>query len=157
MRCLLACVLLLASITACTVTPQTVTIQVFFLKTDQFVIGTEPYERAVSRTIPTSEDLPALVLEQLFLGPTAEEQADGLALVTSGATGFTDFRVEESVAHITLLGDCSSGGSTYTIANLIFANLAQFPEIKWIKIYDQDGSTGTPEGQSSSIPFCLEP
>ncbi len=157
MKRLLACTLLLAGISACLPVNESVTIQVYFQDVDAFVVGTEPYERAVSRTIPTSEDLPALVLEQLFLGPTAEEQADGLALVTSGATGFTDFRLEEGVAHITLLGDCSSGGSTYTIANLIFANLAQFPEIKWIKIYDQDGSTGTPEGQSSSIPFCLEP
>jgi hypothetical protein len=61
------------------------------------------------------------------------------------------------VAHVYLTGQCNSGGSTYTIGNLIFANLSQFPEIQWIKIYDENGETEVPEGQSSSIPFCLEP
>jgi hypothetical protein len=56
-----------------------------------------------------------------------------------------------------LTGKCNSNGGTYTISNLIFANLAQFPEIRWIKIYDEKGETETPEGQTSSIPFCLEP
>ncbi|MFA5873223.1 MAG: hypothetical protein WC832_04595, partial [Anaerolineales bacterium] len=56
-----------------------------------------------------------------------------------------------------LTGTCASQGATYTIANLIYANLKQFPEIQWIKIYDQNNETETPDGQSGSIPFCLEP
>lgn len=150
-------VLLFILLAACTPAPETTTLSVYFQDVDQFTVGAEPYERAVTRTIPASNDLPFAVLEQLFLGPTLEEQADGLSLVLSGTTGFKDFRVEQGVAHITLLGACSSGGSTYSIANLIFANLAQFPEIQWIKIYDESGQTGSPDGQSSSIPFCLEP
>lgn len=134
------------------------TITVYFLDENMFAVGTEPYEKGVTRTIPTAKNLARAVLNQLFLGPTAEEQAQGLALVLSGSTGYSDFRLDdEGVAHITLTGECNSGGSTYTIANLIFANLAQFPRIKWIKIYDQDGGTETPDGQSNSIPFCLEP
>lgn len=151
-----ALVLLLAS-AACAPMPETVTISVYFQDVDMFAVGTEPYETAVTRTIPATDALPLAVMEQLFLGPTAEEQATGLGLVLSGTTGFSEFHVDSGVAHITLTGQCNSGGSTYTIANLIFTNLAQFPEIQWVKIYDQNGETETPDGQSSSIPFCLEP
>jgi hypothetical protein len=93
----------------------------------------------------------------LFLGPTVVEKAQGLAVVLSGTTGFSKLTIDNGIARVYLTGTCASEGSTYTIANLIFANLKQFPEIVWIKIYDQNGETETPEGQSSSIPFCLEP
>jgi spore germination protein GerM len=155
--------ILLLAATACTPTPvstpevQTTNITVYFQNQDRFAIGTEPYEDPVTRTIPASDDIPAAVLEQLFLGPTPEEQSQGLRLVLSGTTGYSDFFIQDGVAHIFLTGACSSGGSTYTIANLIFANLEQFPEIKAIKIYDQNGETEAPDGTSSSIPFCLEP
>ncbi len=158
MKRVILLVLLVFALAACVPpAPETVTINVYFQDVEMFVIGTEPYEKAVTRTIPATDDLPRAVLEQLFLGPTPEEQAEGLALVLSGSTGFSDFRVEEGVAHIFLTGQCNSGGSTYTIGNLIFANLSQFPEIQWIKIYDENGETEVPGGQSSSIPFCLEP
>ncbi len=56
-----------------------------------------------------------------------------------------------------LTGNCSSAGSTYTIANLIMKNLKQFSEIRHVKIYDQNGGTEIPDGDANSIPFCLEP
>jgi spore germination protein GerM len=154
----LAClVLFILATTACTHPPDTALVKVYFLDENMFAVGTEPYEKAVMRTIPPTRNPVRAVMEQLFLGPTAEEEEAGLALVLSGTTGYSDFRVVEGVAHITLTGECDSGGSTYTIANLIFANLAQFPKIDWVKIYDQNGETETPDGQSNSIPFCLEP
>jgi hypothetical protein len=154
----LACLVLLAlAISACLPTPEAVTVLVYFQNVDSFAVGKEPYENSVERLIPAADDRPRAVLEQLFIGPTPEEQAQGLALVLSGSTGFSDFWVEDGVAHVTLTGECNSKGSTYTIANLIFANLAQFPEIQWVKIYDEKGETETPVGQTSSIPFCLEP
>jgi hypothetical protein len=122
-----------------------------------FAVGTEPYEKPVSRKISIEADKFGAVLDQLFLGPTEEEKAQGLVTVLSGATGYSDYRLEKSVLHVNLTGECNSGGSTYTIANLIFANLKQFAVIKYVKIYDQNGETGTPEGKSDSIPFCLEP
>ena len=136
---------------------ETVEISVFFQDIDRFAVGTEPYEVAVTRSVPATDDLPRRVLEQLFLGPTAAEQADGLNLVTSGSTGFSDLTVEDGIARVYLTGECNSGGSTYTIGNLIFANLAQFPAITAVKIYDQNGETEVPDGPGSSIPFCLEP
>lgn len=138
-------------------TAATVTVTVYFQDFNKFAVGTEPYEVAVSRTIPASDNLPRSVLEQLFLGPTPAEQALGLNLVLSGSTGFSQVQVEGGIARVYLTGACNSGGSTYTIGNLIFANLAQFPEIQAVKIYDQNGETETPDGLSGSIPFCLEP
>ena len=151
---LVSVLLLLA---ACAPAPATETLTIYFLDENMFAVGTEPYEKAVSRTVTIEGGKWEATINQLFLGPTEEEQAQGLAVVLSGATGYTDFDVVDGVARLTLVGECSSGGSTYTIANLIFANLKQFPAIQFVKIYDQDGGTEIPEGKSDSIPFCLEP
>lgn len=157
MRWLLVSLLILVSVAACAPEPRTMTVTVYFLDDNQYVVGREPYEKAVTRQIPVTDNVPQAVLEQLFRGPTPEEQARGLRLVTSGTTGFRDFHIEDGVAHVTLLGPCNSQGATYTIANLIFVNLRQFPEIQAVKIYDEQGQTGSPQGKSNSMPFCLEP
>lgn len=156
------CIVLLA-LTACvpaptaTSAPEQVTLTIYFQDMDMFAVGSEPYEVAVTRNVPATNDLPRAVLEQLFLGPTSEEQAENLRLVSSGTTGFSDLTVQAGIARVYLTGACNSSGSTYTIGNLIFANLSQFPEITAVKIYDQNGETETPDGPTSSIPFCLEP
>jgi hypothetical protein len=93
----------------------------------------------------------------LFLGPPSEEKALGLDVVLNGTTGFSRLTIQDGIARIYLTGKCSSAGSTYTIGNLIFANLAQFTEIRWVKIYDENGEMEMPDGQADSIPFCLEP
>lgn len=133
------------------------TLTVYFLDNERYSAGPEPYEVAVTRTIPAPPSLPQAVLLQLYAGPTAAEYTAGLRLVASGTTGFTNFRIEDGVAHVQLLGSCNSQGATYTIANLIMKNLKQFAEIQHVKIYDEAGNTGTPTGQSDSIPACLEP
>jgi hypothetical protein len=140
-----------------TPTPVMVPLTVYFTNLPNYQVGIEPYETAVIRTVPAPASLPEAVLTQLFLGPSPEEKAQGLDVVLSGTTSFSSLVIQGGVAHVYLEGECASKGATYTISNLIFANLAQFPEIQWIKIYDQNGETETPDGQSSSIPFCLEP
>jgi hypothetical protein len=152
---LLAGLILITS--ACTPKPATVTLTVYFTNTDRYAIGTEPYEDAVMRTVPLTGSLPEMTLTQVFLGPTPEEKTQGLDVILNGTTGFSKLTIQAGVARVYLTGKCNSGGATYTIGNLIFANLAQFPEIRWVKIYDEKGETETPEGQTSSIPFCLEP
>jgi hypothetical protein len=132
-------------------------LKVYFVNIPRYAVGTEPYEDAVTRSVPLTGSEPEMVLTQLFLGPTAQEKAQGLEVVLSGTTGFSKLIIEDGVARVYLTGKCNSGGATYTISNLIFANLDQFPEIRWIKIYDENGETETPDGQASSIPFCLEP
>jgi len=139
------------------VPPAPVNITVYFTDMARYQVGTEPYEAPVAREVIATSSLPEAVLTQLFLGPTEAEKALGLAVVFSGTTGFSKLSIENGIARVHLSGTCGSQGATYTIANLIFANLKQFPEIKWIKIYDQDNGTETPDGESDSIPFCLEP
>ncbi len=148
---------LLLIISDCTSKPATAKLTIYFTNINRYATGTEPYEDPVTRLVPVTGSLPEMTLSQLFLGPTPEEKAQGLEVVLSGTTGFSKLTIQAGVARLYLTGKCDLGGSTYTIGNLIFANLAQFPEIRWIKIYDENGGTETPEGQSSSIPFCLEP
>jgi hypothetical protein len=144
-------------ISTCASKPIKVNLTVYFTDINRYAIGTEPYEKAVTRNVPINGTLPEMVLTQVFLGPTPTEKALGLDTILSGTTGFRKLTVENGVAHVYLTGKCNSGGATYTIGNLIFANLAQFPEIRWVKIYDENGETETPSGPTSSIPVCLEP
>jgi hypothetical protein len=52
---------------------------------------------------------------------------------------------------------CSSGDSTFTIADQIYPTLEQFASVDFVKIYDSAGHRETPSGSSDSIPACLEP
>jgi hypothetical protein len=148
---------LLFLLSACAPKPTPVTVTVYFTNVSRYAVGVEPYEDQVTRTVVMTGSLPETVLLQLFLGPTAEEKNRGLEAFLSGTTGFSKLTIQDGVARLYLTGKCNSGGATYTISNLIFANLAQFPEIRWIKIYNENGETETPDGQTSSIPVCLEP
>lgn len=133
------------------------TILVYFLDENRFAVGTEPYEVAVERQVHPDAFLPRIALQAYFDGPTEEEAAQGLTLVLSGCTGFSDFEIEDGIARVKLTGPCTSGGSTYTIAGPIFKTLRQFEEIDYIKIYDAAGMTEQPTGLTDSIPFVLEP
>jgi hypothetical protein len=135
----------------------TVELSVYFLDNARYAVGEEPYEVGVTRVALASQFHPEVVLEEYYLGPTPEEQAQGLAAVYSGSTGFRSLVVENGVAHVYLAGQCNSGGATYTVAQLLVANLKQFDSIAYVKIYDENGETEVPEGLSDSIPFCLEP
>jgi hypothetical protein len=123
----------------------------------RFAAGTPPFTRNVTRRVPAAAPAGA-VLHQMFAGPTARERARGLRTVRSGATGFTRLTISSSkVARVYLKGRCDSGGSTFTVANLIRPTLKQFPSVRWVKIYDPQGRTERPTGRSDSIPECLEP
>jgi hypothetical protein len=131
------------------------TIQIFFLDEEKFAAGEEPFVTAVEREIEAS---PLFALEALFMGPTAEEAAQGLRFEASGATGFTNFTVDDDgIARVQLTAGCDSRGSTFTVAQEIIPTLTQFPSISYVKILDPEGNTGDPEGESNSIPACLEP
>jgi hypothetical protein len=130
---------------------------VYFLDEAKFAVGQESYEVGVIREIHPDAFLPRLALQAYFDGPTEEESAQGLVLVLSGCTGFSDFRIEDRVAHVYLTGPCTSGGSTYTIAGPIMKTLKKFDEIEFVKIYDAEGITEDPDGRSDSIPSVLEP
>lgn len=143
--------------TAIPTTHALVEVSVYFTDVDRYAVGTPPFEEAVARQVPASSNLAEAVLAEFFRGPTEEERADGLEAITSGFTGLASLRIEDGIAHVYLAGECSSGGATYTVAQPIMANLLQFEEIRFVKIYDAEGTTEQPEGETNSIPFCLEP
>lgn len=135
---------------------RTVKIKDYFLDSQRFATGQEPYTRGVLRPVPAAS--PARVaLLRLFAGPTAGEYAKGLRFVSSGATGFKGLSIRKGVARVTLTGGCASGGSTFTVAGEITRTLKQFSSVRWVKIYDPSGHTERPSGRSDSIPTCLEP
>jgi hypothetical protein len=133
----------------------TQTAVVHFLDQPAFAAGREPYTVAVDRRVPAASP-EAGALDALFAGPTATERDRGLRLVASGATGYTDLRIADGEARLRLTGECSSGGSTFTVAQLIIPTLEQFG-IDTVKIYDAAGTTEQPDGPGDSVPICLEP
>lgn len=136
--------------------PVTVTVKVWFLDRDHALTGQEPLFRPVDRQVEPPA-LAARALDGLFAGPTAAEGADGLELVTSGATGYTALHIESGIASVRLEGGCASNGSTMTIAGEIMPTLKQFASVHYVKIYAPDGTTESPTGSTDSIPVCLEP
>jgi hypothetical protein len=106
--------------------------------------------------VRTSDPISA-ILEEYFKGPGAQEKSYGWMALYNGFTGYNRFELRDGVLHLYLKGTCSRAGATYTIADLLFLNLKQFPEIQFVKIYDQNGTTQNPAGQSDSIPACLQP
>jgi len=137
--------------------PAQIEIAVYFTDSNRYSTGTPPFEVAVTRYVPPTSNLPEAVLTEFFRGPTDQERAQGLELITSGFTGFSSLRIEDGVAHLYLTGPCASRGATYTIAQPLLANLLPFDEIDFVKIYDSNGETEQPTGPTNSIPFCLEP
>ncbi len=135
---------------------RTVMKKVYFENPARFAANTPPFVTAVLR--PVLPGPPATgVMDRLFAGPTPSEQAAGLRLQLSNATGFAGLSVQPPVARVRLTGGCSSGGSTFTIADEIYPTLKQFATVDFVKIYDPAGRTETPTGHSDSIPDCLNP
>ena len=130
--------------------------KVWFFHEERFVENREPF--FVPRLRPVRVHVPATgVMDRLFAGPLPREKANGLRLLRSEATSFEDLSIESGIARVRLVGGCSSGGSTVTIAGSIMPSLRQFPSVDWVKIYDPAGDTASPDGTSDSIPDCLNP
>ncbi|HSJ46049.1 MAG TPA: hypothetical protein VK923_15355 [Euzebyales bacterium] len=132
-------------------------VKTWFFDEDRFVANAPPFFRAVRRSVP----VPAVArgaLHRVYAGPTRAERRDGLTLLRSQSTGFTNLSVNRRrIARVQLTGGCDSGGSTVTVAGEIMPTLRQFPTVRWVKVYDPQGTTEIPTGRSDSIPACLEP
>lgn len=131
-------------------------IAVFFMDENRFLSATEPYEVAVAR-YTGSVDLPLAVLAAYFAGPTQAEYDQGLRPHTSGFTHVRELSIENGIARVYLGGTCANNGAAYSVAVPLMRNLLQFPEIKTVKIYDENDSTLDPDSAQSSLPYCLEP
>ncbi|HUR73428.1 MAG TPA: GerMN domain-containing protein, partial [Sporichthya sp.] len=112
--------------------------------------------RSAWRYVPSSSPATG-ALHRMFAGPTPAEVATGAGNTLSGATGFHGLAISGGIARVRLVGGCASGGSTFTVANQISATLSQFPSVQWVKVLSPSGQTGSPSGNTDSIPACLEP
>jgi hypothetical protein len=102
--------------------------------------------------------LPQSALDEYFKGPgSTERYYYGWIALYDGFTGYSKLEIRDGVARVYLKGTCVPDGRDFTIADLIMSNLKQFPEIRFVKIYDESGATQTPNGSSDSIPACLQP
>mgnify|MGYP000846048543 FL=1 len=138
-------------------TPTSQNITVYFTDQAKFAVGSEPYEVAVTRPLPPGADPVLAVLDAFFAGPTPDELTSGLVLVSSGFTGVREYTLENGIARIHLDGNCNNNGAAYSVASVIAKNLEQFPQIKAIKIYDENDDNLDPDSPFSSLPYCLEP
>jgi hypothetical protein len=102
--------------------------------------------------------LPETALNEYFKGPGATERFSfGWIALYNGFTGYSRLELRAGVAHAFLEGTCAPDGRDFNIADLLILNLKQFPEIRFVKIYDENGTTQDPDGLSDSIPACLLP
>ena len=104
--------------------------------------------------------LPQSVLNEYFKGPGSTERFSfGWIALYNGFTGYSRLEIRDKVAHVFLTGTCAPNPARrdFTIADLITLNLKQFPEIDFVKIYDENGRTQNSDRASDSIPACLQP
>jgi hypothetical protein len=132
-------------------------IKVFFVNKFRYENNLPPFEVNGVRWA-RSNILPQSALNEFFKGPGSTERFQfGWIGVYNGFTGYSRLEIRDGVAHVFLKGTCTPEGRDFTIANLITSTLKQFPEIRFVKVYDENGNTQTPDGASDSIPACLQP
>ena len=130
-------------------------IKLYFANRIRYNANTPPIEVIGVRYAP-SNALAKTALDEYFKGPGASEKFTyGWIAIYNGFTGYSKFEVLDGVANVYLKGVCTSEGKDFNIADLIDLNLKQFPAIKFVKIYDENGQTQSPTGSSDSEPICL--
>ena len=140
-----------------TATPPFTLIKVYFVNKFRYENNLPPFEVNGVRWA-RSNMLPQSALNEFFKGPGSTERFQfGWIPIYDGFTGYSRLEIRDGVAHVFLTGSCAPERRDFTIANLITLNLKQFPEIRFVKIYDESGTTQNPDGLSDSIPACLQP
>jgi murein DD-endopeptidase MepM/ murein hydrolase activator NlpD len=138
-------------------TPVWILVNVYFVDPRRLAANTPPFEVAGKRWAMTDK-IPGTILDAYFSGPgLTEKNTYGWVAIYNGATGYSKLDITGGVARVYLTGACDKGGSPYTIANVLTVNLKQLGSIQFVKIYDANGTTQNPDGQSDSIPACLAP
>jgi len=132
-------------------------VDVYFVNKIRFDANAEPFVFTGDRWVRTDAVLKN-TLNEYFKGPGAVEKTNfGWIALYNGFTGYSRFELIDGVAHVYLKGTCAPDGRDFNIANLLILNLKQFPEVRFVKIYDQNGATQNPLGAADSIPACLAP
>ncbi len=132
-------------------------IKVYFVNNFRYTNNLPPFEAAGKRWA-RSNMLPQSALDEYFKGPgSTERYYYGWIALYDGFTGYSKLEIRDGVAYVYLIGTCMPERRDFNIANLIILNLKQFPAIQFVKIYDENGTTQSPNGLSDSIPACLQP
>lgn len=140
-----------------TLTPVYILVNVYFVDKYRLERNLKPVEQPGLRW-SKSNRLARTVLDEYFRGPGSSERTEfGWIGIYNGFTGYSKFELQDGVAHVYLKGTCAPDGLVYTIADALKVNLKQFDEISYVKLYDQNGDTQSPDGLSDSIPTCLKP
>jgi len=138
-------------------TPLYIKVNVYFVSKFRLTNKLPPFEVAGVRWARTNNII-GTVLDEYFKGPGSTERFSfGWIAIYNGFTGYSKIEIANGVARLYLTGTCEASDSPYTIANILTYNLKQFPEIQYVKIYDQNGVTQDPFGLSDSAPMCLQP
>jgi len=133
-------------------------VDVYFANKNKLKAKTPPYEVTGKRWLVSSSNLPEGVLKEYFKGPgSTEKYSYGYIGIYDGFTGFTSLEVQDGIARVYLKGACNVSDYDFTIADLIKLNLKQYPQIQYVKIYDESNSTQNPDGAVDSVPLCLDP
>lgn len=139
-----------------TATPQFTLINLYMVNKFRYENNLPPFVVTGNRWA-RSNMLPQTVLDEYFKGPGSTERFQfGWIALYNGFTGYSRLEIRDGVAHVYLTGTCTPDAQDFNIADLILLNLKQFPEIRFVKIYDENGSTQNPDGLSDSIPACLQ-
>jgi hypothetical protein len=117
-----------------------------------------PFEVNGVRWIKTSPFMGPAVLNEYFKGPGyTEYYTYGWRSLYNGFTGYSKVELNGNIAYVYLTGTCATVRKDFTIADLLRLNLKQFPNVQFVKIFDENGATEFPEGAMDSIPVCLKP
>ena len=136
-------------------TPLYLRVTVYFIDQARFDAGLIPPEVPVTRYAISTADPVRIVLDSYFRGPGDVERQNGLTNILNGFTGYNKLVIDNGVIHIYLTGSCEYSPLGYSIAQALMINLKQFPDVRGVKIYDQDGQTRDLPGTLDSAPACL--
>lgn len=129
---------------------------VYFVSRFRLENNLPPFERAGRRWV-RSNNLITGVLDEYFKGPGSTElYSFGWIAIYDGFTGYSRVEVTNGVARVYLTGSCAPANPNYNIGDILTYNLKQFPEIQYVKIYDENGVTSDPFGLNDSVPACLQ-
>ncbi len=139
-----------------TATLPPIELKIFFTSTRQIGAQTPPFNAAVTRQLPGTANSIDASLDEYFMGPTVEEQAQGLIVVRSGFTGFRRWNIADGVLSVYLAGNCQPSGTPYNLAQPLIATLKQFGGVQFVKLYDAYDHTRDPLHRNDSWPACLD-
>jgi hypothetical protein len=138
-----------------TFTPEWRKVTVYFVDSKRLSSGLIPFEVGVVRYGRSSANPIGLVLDEYFKGPGDVEKRNGLINILNGFTGYSRVFGDNGVLNVYLIGTCQYTTQIYSVAQALITNLKQFPDVLFVKIYDQNGQTRLPSGRSDSAPACL--